>query len=352
MRNKIIEEDLEYIFHQNVNWDAFRGKNVFISGANGSLPAYLVESLLFLNEMKPNMNVKVIGLVRNEEKAKKRFEYYKNNDNLSLIVQNVSDPVQVSEPIDYIIHAASQASPKFFGRDPVGTLKANTIGTMNLLELARQKKVQGFLFISSGEVYGKVDPSHLPINETYYGAIDPLQVRSCYAESKRMGENICVSFHHQFQVPCKIVRPFHIYGPGVALDDGRAFSEFVGNVINNQDILLFTDGSASRDYVYLADATVAFMKILLQGNAGEAYNVGTGKETSIKELVTTIVGLFPEKKLKVGFKPPNFQDGYIKSPFIRTVADNTKITKLGWKYKFSVAEGFRRMILSYAYPFG
>src|SRR5262249_53731189 len=159
-----------------------------------------------------------------------------------LIVQDVCQPVTIDGPVDYIVHAASQASPKYFGRDPVGTLSANVLGTRHLLELARQKQSRGFLYFSSAEVYGQLDPARIPAPESACGPVDPLDVRSCYAESKRMGETMCVCWAYQYGVPARIVRPFHTYGPGMALDDGRVFSDFVAAIVQERDIVLTSNG--------------------------------------------------------------------------------------------------------------
>lgn len=351
-RNKIIQEDLEFIVNQDINWKRFQNKTVFISGANGFLPAYVVETLLFLNEKVPDMNIKIVALVRNIKKAQIRFAYYEGRPDLTFIVQDVNDPIKYDGKIDFILHAASQASPKYYGKDPVGTLKANTVGTLNLLELAREKKSEGFLFFSSGAVYGDVREDHLPLVENYYGPTDPLDVRACYAESKRMGETMCVAWHHQFQVPTKIARLFHTYGPGVSLDDSRSFADFTSDVVKNRNIELHTDGLATRSFLYIADATVGFFKILLDGIPSEAYNLGTGIETSILELTHILVNIFPEKKLKVIQKISTPVEGYLQNPITRIYPDITKIkTKLGFKWKFSIAEGFKRMILSYNEPF-
>ncbi len=349
MRHPIIEEDLAKITSFDLPWSKFEGKTVLVSGANGFLPAYLVETLLYLNETKHQIPTQVIGLVRNVDKARVRFVEYLSRNDLKLIVQDVSVPVKINGPVDFIIHAASQASPKYFGSDPVGTLSANVLGTYHLLNLAQTKQVEGFLFFSSGEVYGQVPPDQIPIYETAYGYLDPASVRACYAESKRMGETMCVAWHHQFGVPVKIVRPFHTYGPGMRLDDGRVFADFVANIVHNQDIVMMSDGSAIRPFCYLADATAGFFTVLLKGQAGQAYNIGNPEaEISILDLAETLVALFPEKKLHVVRQPTVVTpSGYLPSPIVRNSPDITKVRQLGWHTETSVPVGFARTIRSF-----
>ena len=350
MRHPIIEEDLANITQFDLPWSEFEGKTVLISGANGFLPAYLVETLLYLNETRHRVATQVIGLVRNIDKAHARFAAYLNRSDLQFIVQDVSMPVMTDAPIDYIIHAASQASPKYFGSDPVGTLSANVLGTYHLLMLAKTKQVRGFLFFSSGEVYGQVPPDQIPIRETDYGYLDPASVRACYAESKRMGETMCVAWAHQYGVPAKIVRPFHTYGPGMSLDDGRVFADFVANVVHNHDIVMKSDGSAIRPFCYLADATAGFFTVLFKGEPGQAYNIGNpDAEISILELAEILVALFPEKKLRVIRQPsPVESSGYLCSPITHNCPDITKVRHLGWRPEMSAPAGFARTVRSFA----
>lgn len=348
MRHPVIYEDICAIAAANIDWQRFSRSTVLIAGAGGFLPAYMVETLLYLNEVGMADNIRIVCLVRDLEKARERFAAYLDRSDFVLISQDVTTTLHLCEPVDYIIHAASQASPKYYGSDPVGTLKANVIGTYNLLELARENQVKGFLFFSSGEVYGEVSSSQIPTREDEYGYLDPTRVRSCYAESKRMGENMAVSWHHQYGTPTKIVRPFHTYGPGMRLDDGRVFADFVADIINDRDIVLHSDGSARRAFCYLADATAGFFKVLLEGENATAYNVGNEEgEISIVDLAELLVGLFPEKNLKVLKKAEAARTGYLPSTLARNCPDVSRIGKLGWQPHTGISEGFSRTIRSY-----
>jgi nucleoside-diphosphate-sugar epimerase len=346
--NQIIQEDLKFITEANLPWHKLEGENILITGAGGFLPAYLVKTILHLNETRFHKKAKVFALVRKKNKALHRFSNYKNRRDLQFIIQDVCKPIKIKDKINFIIHAASRASPKYYGKDPVGVLSANIIGTMNLLEMAKEKKVESFLFFSSGEVYGEVSKKDIPTKENMYGYVDPALVRSCYAESKRMGETICVSYARQYGVPAKIARPFHTYGPGMALDDGRVYADFVSNIVNNQNIIMKSDGSATRAFCYIADATIGFFKVLLQGKNGEPYNVGNDKgKISILELANRLVKLFSEKALKV-IRQENCQPkGYIKSKTSRACPDISKIRALGWTPKYSIEDGFTRTIRSF-----
>ena len=346
--NQIIKNDVEEIISQLNEFERFRGKTVLITGASGMLAAYIVETLIYLNCIHENFNVKVIAIVRNKVKAQKRFNHLLGNIKLTILEHDVCNEFNSTEKIDYIFHAASNASPKYFGADPVGTLNANILGTINLIKLAHKHNVESFLFFSSGEVYGEVNEKDIPINEETFGYLNPTKVRSCYAESKRMGESICISWFHQFGVKVKIVRPFHTYGPGMLLNDGRVFADFIADVVFQRNIQIKSDGSAIRPYCYIVDATVGFFLIMLNGKNGEAYNVGNPMaELSVKALAELLVSIFPERKLKVQFGGHVKDKNYLQSPISRNSPDISKISKLKWEPKILPKEGFRRTILSF-----
>lgn len=342
----MILEDFNQIKNSSIDWKRFENKTVLITGANGFLPAYMVEILLLLNkDILQNSPCKVIALVRNERHTKERFADYLNDENFKIIVQDVASEININQKIDYIVHAASPASPKYYNIDPVGVIMPNVLGTKNTLELARENNAEGYLYFSSGEVYGQLNDGEV-VNEDKYGYLDPTTVRACYGESKRMGENLCVSYGHQYNIPVKIVRPFHTYGPGMKLDDGRVFADFVKNIVHNENIEMKSDGSATRAFCYLADATVAFFKILLDGERNNAYNIANAKAIiSIKELASILVNIFPEKKLKAVFAEQN--KDYLQSPVKGNRVDTSKLEKLGWKPSVSIEEGFKKTIGSY-----
>ncbi|WP_449039356.1 NAD-dependent epimerase/dehydratase family protein [Parabacteroides goldsteinii] len=347
--NKIIEEDLKEIVSSSlIDWNRFKSKTVLITGANGMLPSYLVFTLLYLNKCK-DLNINIIALVRNKERAYQKFNNI-NDSHLKLLVQDVSSPIKIKEDVHFIIHAASQASPKYYSIDPVGTINANVLGTINTLQLAKDKKVESYLFFSSGEIYGKVNPELFPFKENDYGYIDLLNVRSCYCESKRMGENLCVSYNYQYDIPTKIIRIFHTFGPGMLLDDKRVFADFCSNIINNEDIILKSDGSAIRLFCYISDAIIAFLKVLLNGNNANAYNVANlDGEISILELANLLVSLYPEKNLhvKTAKEVEETDLKKMRSTLQKAIPDCSKIKKLGWYPTVSLKEGFKRTISSF-----
>lgn len=345
----IIDEDLKKIINFDLPWEHLEGKNILITGANGMLPSYIVETMLCLNEKKFGEKLKIFAVIRNLGKANTRFKRYLHRSDLNFIVQDIREPLELEDEIHYLIHAASNASPKYYGVDPVGTLIPNTIGTYNCLEFAKKKEIESFLYFSSGEVYGNVQNPNLPISEDTFGVLDPTTLRSCYAESKRMAETMCIAWFKQYNIPVKIVRPFHTYGPYMQLDDGRVFADLVSNIIYKQDLLIKGDGTAKRTFCYISDATIAFFLVLLKGQSGHSYNVGGNKscELSVFELANMLKEIFSEKDLNIYIEGSSIQNNYIKSHVSRVIPDITKIRKLGWSPKTSTKEGFERTVRSY-----
>jgi UDP-glucuronate decarboxylase len=346
--NPVILNDINEIATSNLPWRKLEGKKLLVTGASGFLPAYLVKSVLCRNATQPDERklIRVVAMVRNLEKGQDRFKDFLGQTEFELLQHDVNEPLELDTEIQFIIHAASQASPKFYSSDPVGTLKANTIGTINLLEFARLQPIESFLYFSSSEVYGQKDGVDY-LSEEDYGVVNPMQVRSCYAESKRMGETICISYMHQYNVPVKIVRPFHTYGPGLALDDGRVFADFVGNIVRREDIVLNSPGLSSRSFCYIKDATLGFLYVLLQGEKMQAYNIANpAASINIKDLAHLLVKMFPERSLKVVMKTFN-DKAYIPSSFDKLLPSVKKMEELGWYPVTGLEEGFKKTVQSF-----
>jgi len=344
MRPPILEQDVRAVLDRPLPWDRLSGKTVLLTGAGGMLPSAMVDVFLALNEPPMGIPVRVLAVVRDRARAEARFAHYRGRPELTFLVQDVSVPVRVPGRVDYVIHAASQASPKYFGTDPAGTMTANVIGTHHLLELAREHRSEGFLFFSTSEVYGLVG-GEAPITEASYASLDPTELRSCYAEGKRCGETMCVAWHNQHRLPTRIVRPFHTYGPGMKLDDGRVFADLVSDVIHGRDLVLKSDGGAVRAFCYVADAVAGYFTVLFRGGDGQAYNVGDeGGACSVLELARLLAGTVPELGLKVIRQERPAGSSYIPSAVNRSIPDTRKLRALGWSPRTTLADGFTRTV--------
>ncbi len=346
MENKILLEDMENIFNRGYEWDKFDGKRVFLSGSYGMLASYIVYFLMYLN-IEKHISVQVTAQGRNIEKAKKKFASYWDHPDFQFTDIDILDENKNLPHIDYIVHAAGIANPRYYSSNPVEVIEPNTLGTYRLLRLAMQHRSEGFLFFSSGDIYGHIDGSK-DITENTLGCMDPLELHSCYGESKRLGETLCSAFYKEYGVRTVIARIGHTYGPTMDVEsDPRVFAGFMKNALEDDDIVLYSDGSAKRPFCYIADATAAFMLLLLNGSGGEAYNVtNTSQFLSIKELAEIIASL-PDKKLKVTFAGRDTADTYLNNSLNR---DNKpvehKLTALGWEHQFDAKQGFTRVYKS------
>ena len=302
---------------------------VLITGATGFLCAKLAESLL-------SEGNEVWGLCRNKSKAEILFGTHKL---WHPIFQDVCQALDLDIHFDYIIHGASPASPQMYKSYPVDVIKPNTIGTFLLLEYARKLPPKKFMFISSAAVYGEKLAG--PCDENTPGIGNPLELRSCYEESKRLGENLVVSFGHQYGINNVMLRPYHVYGPGMSLDDGRVISDFVGNARRSEDIVIRGDGKASRTLLYIDDFIEGTLKVLLNGPNGEAFNIGNPyAELTTKEMADIISHIYG---LKVVVNAP-VKEGYLPSPISKMPINVNKLLDLGWVPKVNFKEGITKTI--------
>lgn len=342
--NKIINEDLEKIFkNKNIKWEKFKNKQVLVTGANGFIASNLINLFIFLN-LKKKINVKIFITTRNKHKASKKYLTKENKKFIKIIKTDLQKKFNFSEKIDYLIHAASIATPKKYKIFPIDTLIPNVIGTFNLLSFAQKKNLKSFIFLSSGEIYGNSAAKKLS-EETIYG-FNTLSLRASYIESKKMGETLCYAYFKQKKIPIKIVRIFHTYGPLMQLDDGRVMMDFVKDAILNKNIHVKSDGTHKRSFCYISDLIQGILLVALNGKNGEAYNISNDKaESSIRQLAK-LVGSLTNKKLII--KKRNLKkDNYQLSPFSTVRPSIEKIKKLGFKPSVSLKAGFRRTIESY-----
>ena len=229
MMNRIISEDAINIIENNLPFDKFYGKTVLISGANGYVPAYFVHTFIALNKYK-DAGIRILALCRNQERAENRFPEYIERDDFEIIVQDVCEPMDTSEDIHIFIHAASPAGIKKRHEDPVNTFLSNVKGAENMLELARKNPCEYFLFLSSVDVYGRMN-SNDRLKESDSGYLDPLNIRNTYSCGKRAAESLCKAYQVKYNLPVYIVRPFQIMGPGPELNDGRLHIDFISQIL-------------------------------------------------------------------------------------------------------------------------
>jgi nucleoside-diphosphate-sugar epimerase len=261
------------------------------------------------------------------------------------------------ERVDFVIHAAGIASPKYYRLHPLETIDANINGLRVLLDraLAEQQagfRMGGFLFFSSSEIYGDPAPEWIPTPEHYRGYVSCTGPRACYDESKRFGETLCVTFARQHGLPVRSARPFNNYGPGLKITDGRVIPDLARDVLEGRDLVLLSDGSPTRTFCYVADAAAGYFKVLVRGAAGEAYNIGVAEpEVTMRDLAGRLAALGRELFGYGGSVVRGVSDeaDYLVDNPMRRCPDLTKSrADLGYDPSIGLDEGLRRTLEWYA----
>jgi nucleoside-diphosphate-sugar epimerase len=355
----VILEDLKYICENlNEEFTSLCGKHLLITGGAGFLGYYLVQSILCWNEKERNSKSIRLTIYDNYIRGIPNWLTNLQKDrNLTLTRHDITMPLPRDiDDFQYIIHAASIASPTYYRKYPIETMDANVNGLRSLLEYCREQKekrkpVEGFLFFSSSEVYG--DPSHenIPTPETYYGYVSCTGPRACYDESKRYGETLCVNFARQYDLPVKIARPFNNYGPGLKITDKRVLPDFARDILAGRDIVMLSDGSPTRTFCYVADAIIGYFKIMLRGRKGQGYNIGVEKpEISMRDLagqVAKIANDLFDYKGKVLYQQTADKDYLADSPSRRCPNIDKAMNELKYNPSIALEEGLKRSLIWY-----
>ncbi len=326
-------------------WQRLSGARVLITGATGMVGQYLTRALLALGAHLDTAPV-VTALVQNEAKAMRLFADDLRRGSLRLAVQDVAEPFAVERDVDWIVHAASPANPATFRDDPVGVIRANVLGTMHSLELARSSGA-GVCLISTMEVYGAAtaqgeDGMRL-VDEHTPGVLDNLDPRSAYPESKRLAETLCVAQHEQFGTPYRIARLSHTYGPGMAVDDARVQAYFLRQTLSGSDIVLQSDGTLRRTYTYISDAAAAVLCLLLAKDS-DTFNIANDEaRVSIRELAEAFQCNSPVPGGSVLTKPRTDTALWSRSPG-GIFLDCRRLRSTGWTPRVSIDVGVARTV--------
>lgn len=347
MKDKIIEEDIKGIV-KRIKREAkqLEGKTLLISGGAGFLGSYIISVIHKLNKKVFKKPCRVISIDNFITGKKRRIVEEIKDKNFVFIEADVTKPLLINDKVDYIIHAAGLASPVYYQKYPLETIESAIFGVKNLLELGRKNKIKSFLDFSSSEIYGDPDPDFIPTPETYRGNVSSVGPRSCYDESKRLGETICMTYYSLYGTPVKIVRPFNVYGPGMLPNDFRVVPMFISHALKNEPLPVHDKGNQTRTFCYISDAITGFLKVLLSKENGEVFNVGNDdNEISMFGLATIVKKIFNGK---ITIQTVKYPKKYPQDEPKRRCPDLTKIrTKLNYKPAVNLEDGLRRVVKWY-----
>ena len=321
----LFEEDIISVATSDYSWNKLKDKTVLISGGTGFIGQFIIEVIKYRNEKFAD-NIKVISLSRHP---------LDNTRNIFYLKQDVTEPINIEQEIDFILHLASNTHPKQYAAYPVDTIITNVSGCYNLLNLAVKKNVSRFLLASSVEIYGSGLKE--AIAEADCGYIDCNTVRAGYNEGKRVSESLCQSFGQQYGVDCVVARLARVFGADKK-QDSKAIAQFFEKAVKGEDIVLKSKGLQRFSYCYVADAVGGILKVLLDGQSGQAYNISEDDEgKNLKDYASLIAG-FAGKKVVFDFNADNA--GVSVADY--AVLNCDKLKSLGWKPLYSTSTAMKR----------
>ena len=305
--------------------------NILVTGSTGLIGGCLVDLLMHYSQC----NVYALG--RNNQRASKRFNEYRENNRFHFLQHDICAPLDLDIDFDYIIHAASNASPNFFQQQPVEVMRSNMEGLCHLVEYGIHHNMRRMVYVSSGEVYGECSDS--VFTETSSGYIDILSPRSCYPSSKRAAETLCTSYCQEYGCEIVIARPCHTYGPFFTESDNRVYAQFIRNVLRGENIVMKSLGQQYRSWIYVVDCAAAILLLLDKGQSGEAYNVANDESNiTIRQLAEKTAAIADRKVIIDACEGGN------TTPISHAVFSTQKLESLGWHPLFTIEEGLRHTI--------
>lgn len=302
-------------------------KTAVITGGAGFIGSHLCDAFLENDFRVIAVDNLLTGNLQN-------LSHLRRDKNFELIEHNICQEINISDPVQYVLHFASPASPLDYANLPIQTLKVGSLGTHNALGLAKAKKAV-FLLASTSEVYG--DPLVHPQPEEYWGNVNPVGPRGVYDEAKRFAEALSMAYFHVHKIDVKIVRIFNTYGPRMRLNDGRAIPAFISAALSNHPLPVFGDGCQTRSFCYVADMVRGIVKAAFS-TLNEPINIGNPAEMSVLELAQKIIAMTASKS-RVLFHPLPVDDPKVRQPDISKARQ-----KLAWQPTVSLEEGLSKTI--------
>lgn len=355
----VVDSDLEFIAGQlSHEFAEMAGSNLLITGGAGFLGYYLVQSVMYWNRLENGADPIRVTVYDNFMRGMPEWlSTLEDDEHLESRVHDMRNPLPDDVPdFQYIIHAATIASPHYYRKYPIETMDTNVNGLRHLLDYVRGqrqagKRFAGFMFYSTSEIYGDPAPDQVPTPEDYRGNVSCTGPRACYDESKRYGETLCVNYAREYELPIRITRPFNNYGPGLKITDKRVIPDFARDILSGKDIVMLSDGKPTRTFCYVADAIVGHYKVLVRGRDGEPYNIGMDTpEISMTELAEMIAKVARELFSydgEVVLETSNDAAYLVDNPNRRCPVIDKARDHLDYDPQITITDGLRRSLIWY-----
>lgn len=339
--NEIYLTELDKINHAKNEWIKIDNHSFLIIGATGMIGSYMIDVLMNRNK-NYNSNIDVYAMGRSIERMEKRFSMYLNNTCFHMVEGDVTQPINLNEKVDYIFHGASNTHPRAYSSDPIGTIMTNLMGTQQVLDFAVNTNPKRIAFLSTVEIYGENRGDVEKFTEDYCGYIDCNTLRACYPEGKRASESLCQAYIAKHDLDIVIPRICRTFGPTMLLNDSKASSQFILNAVNNEDIVLKSEGNQYFSYAYVGDVVYALLYLLANGKNGDAYNIAVPEfDLHLKDLAKGLANL---NKKEVIFALPDEDENKGFSTASQAILDSVKIESIGWKPLFDLNEALKNTV--------
>ena len=338
----IIEQDARTVAQCDfIDWNKLNGSTVFITGATGFIGSCIIRALMCRN-LHMGGNIKIAALVRNRIKANAMFLDYLQSGMLEIVEGDVCERIAYGGAADYVIHCASNAAPKEYASDPIGTMRTNFFGTFNLLDFAKEKNARKFLYVSTIEIYGNTENAET--QENGYGYIDAVNPRSCYPISKKACETAAVCYSAQYGLNVSIGRLSYIFGAGMRKNDSKVVAVLANAAAKREEMVLKSKGEQRRSYTYISDAVTGLLTVLLRGENRVAYNIASSLcVTTIADIGATLEDIYKDEGVRLRFDLPSEEEKKRFSPIKDSVLANYKLKTLGWREQIGLRDGLKRM---------
>jgi len=341
LENEIYRAELGKINQAKNDWNNIDNHSFLIIGATGMIGSYMIDVLMMRNT-KYESNIHVYAMGRSKERLEKRFSMYLATPFFHIVESDVTQPISLSEDVDYIFHGASNTHPRAYSLDPIGTIMTNLMGTQQVLDFAVNTNPKRIAFLSTVEIYGENRGDVEKFTEDYCGYIDCNTLRAGYPEGKRASESLCQAYIAKHDLDIVIPRICRTFGPTMLLNDSKASSQFILNAVNNEDIVLKSEGNQYFSYAYVGDVVYALLYLLANGENGEAYNIAvTEFDLLLKDLAQSLAAL---NKKEVIFDLPDEEERKGFSTAYQAILATEKIESLGWKSLFELNEALKNTV--------